>query len=480
KEKTYQAWYGVTEEDLHLNRKVNYAGTERPGSPYDNETDNYQQDHYQLFYNHQLGSSLTFQTALYYTAGKGYYEQYKADQFFSRYQLTDVVTSVDTIRKTDLIRQLWLDNQLIGQTFSVLYKKKTATVTLGGGWNTYHGHHFGEVIWATLGIPDHYRWYDLKAVKTDLNLYTKYQQTLGKGWEAFAELQFRKVDYRIDGFRDNPGLRINVSYPFLNPKLGFSYTQHQTRWYLSYAVGQKEPNRDDFEANPQQQPLPEFLHDWEAGVEHKSRTFFWSVGGYFMNYRNQLVLTGKINDVGAYTRTNIRKSYRLGAEVQGTLTLTPWLKCSGNITVSDNRIVALTEYIDDYDAGGQKDFYYHRSQLAFSPAVTSNLSLAVQPFAKAQLTWNSSYTSRQYLDNTARRNRSLDPYWVQDVQFRYRIPVKFCKEWSVVLQVNNLFDTRYESNGYTYSYWAGGTLNTANYYYPMAGRHVLAALNFTW
>ncbi|HEV8270213.1 MAG TPA: TonB-dependent receptor plug domain-containing protein, partial [Chitinophagaceae bacterium] len=256
KEKTYQAWYGVSEADLKTNRTINYAGMERPGEPYDNETDNYKQDHYQLFYNQELTSRLKFSTGLFYIKGKGYYQQYKADQAYADYGLPEPVYGTDTIKNTDLVRQLWLDNNFYGTIFSLQYKGNTSQFTLGGGWNRYEGNHYGDVIWAEKGLALPGRFYDLDAKKNDLTIYFKQQTKIGSLVSAFYDLQYRNVKYDLYGFRDNPDLIIKNNYNFFNPKVGLSFQKNEWSGYLSYSRGQKEPNREDFEAGIDQQPKP--------------------------------------------------------------------------------------------------------------------------------------------------------------------------------------------------------------------------------
>jgi len=460
KEKTYQAWYGVSEADLRSNRTINYAGMEKPGTPYDNETDNYRQDHYQLFFNHQFNKQLSFNTAFFLSNGNGYYEQYKADQGFSDYGLPDQVIGNDTITSTDLIRQLWLDNQFYGQIFSVQYRKDKDQVTFGGGWTRYDGNHFGEIIWSEIGIPFKYRWYDHDALKTDLNFYGKYQRQLNPYLLFFTDLQYRKVKYDIDGFRDNPSVRIDQDWDFFNPKAGITYSRNGYQFYASYSLGQKEPNRDDF----------------EFGFEKRNSQSQFGATIYYMLYKDQLVLTGKVNDVGAYTRTNIPNSYRLGLELQGRSRFNNWLQASGNLTLSKNQIKDFTEFFDDYDNGGQKNIQHGNTDIAFSPAVTGSAVISIFPVKNAEIALVGKYVSRQFLDNTSNTNRSLNPFYVQDARFSYSIREWFAKEINLVVAVNNVFNQKYEPNGYTFSYQYGGSMITENYYYPMAGTNFLVGL----
>jgi iron complex outermembrane receptor protein len=477
KEKTYQAWNGVPESDLKNNRRANYSGTEKPGEPYNNETDNYQQDHYQLFFNHRFNDNLEFNTAFFLTKGRGYYENYKADQSFSAYGLNDFVSGRDTLTETDLVRRLWLDNDFFGQIISVRYKHGRGVLTAGGGWDRYNGKHFGEVPWAEYGFPIDHRWYNLRSHKTDVNGYAKYAYRIATGLELFGDIQYRDIAYYIGGFRENPTILLNNHYHFLNPKAGVTYNVHRTRYYASYSYAAKEPNRDDFEAGIDQQPKPEKMHDIEAGAETKYNRFTWSANFYYMRYRDQLIPTGQINDVGAYTRVNIPDSYRTGVELQATVTAAAWLDISANLALSRNKVLDFTEYYDDYDDGGQKSIYRGSTDIAFSPSVVGGGAIDIRPFKNAKIALISKYVSRQYLDNTSLKSRSIAPYYVQDARISYALPNKLFKSTDLVLQVSNVFNKKYEANGYTFSYVAGGQLTTENYYFPMAGTSVLFALN---
>ena len=478
KEKTYQAWNGITKADLKENRQVNYAGTEKPGAPYDNETDNYKQDHYQLFLTQKFSPFLTFNTGLFYIKGKGYYEQYKADREYADYGITNPVYGGVEVTSTDLVRQLWLDNDFYGDVFSLQYAKAGTELTLGGSVSRYLGNHFGKVVWAANGLPEGKQtWYDHDAGKNDFAVYTKLQQNITNELQFFIDLQLRKVGYRIDGFRDNPTLAVNQQYNFFNPKAGFTY--HTDNWtaFASYSVGNKEPNRDDFEVAVTELPKPERLHDIEIGVERKERNYQLCATVYYMKYDNQLVLTGKINDVGAYTRTNIENSYRLGIELQGGAFINKWMRASGNLTLSRNKINNFTEYIDDYDNGGQKTNFYRETDISFSPAVTGAATLTFLPTQRVSIDLLSKYVSKQFLDNTSNENRQLNGYYTQDIRAVYSFSKKWIKNTELILQVNNLFDRKYEPNGYTFSYYYANELTTENYYFPMAGINWMIGLN---
>ncbi len=479
KEKTYQAWNGISAADLKTNRTMNYSGMEKPGTPYDNETDNYQQDHYQLFVNHRFNDKIEFSTAFFLTQGRGYYENYKAGEFFGDYGLNDFVTGNDSLTKTDLVRQLWLDNNYYGQIASLQIKGSKSTFTAGGGWNRYDGKHFGEIPWAAVGVPVKHRWYDLRAHKTDVNAYTKYTRRVGNGLELFGDVQYRNVNYDIGGFRNSPTLMVNNKYNFVNPKAGITYTSGYMRMYASYSYAAKEPNRDDFEAGLNQQPRPEKMHDIEAGLERKISRFTWSANLFFMKYKDQLVPTGKINDVGAYTRVNIPDSYRAGIELQANAAITDWFNASANIAVSRNKVRNFTAYFDDFDNGGQQSQTYSTADIAFSPDVVGAASLNFTPMKNGEISLISKYVSRQYLDNTSDKNRSLDAFFVQDARVSYSLENKLFKNTQLILQVNNVLNNLYEANGYTYSYRSEGKINSDNYYFPMAGTNVMVGVNIT-
>ena len=466
KEKTYQAWYGIDENTLKTNRTFNSAGTEKAGEPYANETDNYTQTHYQLFYNQQLNKWWKGNVALFLTKGAGYYEQYKNDQLLAEYGLPDYNNGGNSITETDLVRRLWLDNKFYGSIFSLQYNHLQSQVIIGGGVNQYDGKHFGEVISAEqqAAVPKNFRYYNTNAEKTDYALYLKWTEKIAKHWETFLDVQVRAVDYSINGFRANPEIKVGERYRFFNPKAGITWSDKNMQAYVSYGRAAKEPNRDDFENNSDQLAKPEKLNDFEAGLENKNSRLSWGINLYYMQYKDQLVLTGKINDVGAYTRTNIPDSYRAGIELSGGMKIYKWLSASANITLSKNKVINFTEYIDDYDNGGQQTQRYESTDIAFSPSCISAYAINLLPIKNVEINFMGKYVSRQYLDNTSQTSRSLGSFYVQDVKLNYTLQ----KAALLFLQVNNLFSKKYEPNGYTFSYIAGGEQTTENFYFPMA------------
>ncbi|MBC7935149.1 MAG: TonB-dependent receptor [Rhizobacter sp.] len=475
KEKTYQAWNGIDAATLKTNRRYNSAGTEAPGQPYNNETDNYRQTHYQLFYNHKFTNRWKANLAAFLTRGKGYYEQYKAGESLDAYGLPDYNDNGNIITATDLIRQLHLDNYFYGSIFSAQYNSSNRQVIVGGGITQYDGDHFGKVIKAALqqAVPINHKWYDNDAVKKDYSFYTKWTEELGKHWQTFIDLQVRKANYSINGFRDNPGLMVDKKYTFFNPKAGLTYSWKNMQAYISYGRATKEPNRDDFETSTMRLAQPEKLDDYEAGLEYKTGKANWGINFYFMNYKDQLVLTGEVNDVGAYTRTNIDKSYRAGIELQGGGQINKWLSANANLTLSRNKVKDFTEFIDDYDSGGQQTNFYKKPDIAFSPSLTGAYSINIIPAKRTALNLMGKYVSRQYLDNTQQKSRSLDGFYTQDIRASY----EWKKYASMFLQVNNIFSKKYEPNGYTFSYIYGGELATENYYFPMAPVNWVLGIN---
>ena len=478
KEKTYQSWYGVSESDLETNRRSNSAGSERPGAPYDNETDNYKQNHYQLFFNQKLKSNLTFNTGIFYVKGKGFYEQYKANEAYADYGIANPIFDSETITETDLVRQLWLDNDYYGNIFSLQHSSPKTEFIFGGSFAKYKGKHFGDVVWASKGLPNEKtRWYFNNAEKNDATVYAKWQQNISPAFQLFTDLQLRQVNYELNGFRNSPSVKNKNDYTFFNPKAGINYRINNWTTYASFGIANKEPNRDDFEAGADEQPKPEQLQDIELGIEKKNKNYNLGATIFYMKYKDQLVLTGKINDVGAYTRTNIEDSYRTGIELQGGVILNKWLHANANISFSRNRVQNFKEYIDDYDNGGQKINNYKEEDIAFSPNVIGAATITLSPVKELEINLLSKYVGDQFLDNTSNEKRKLNAYFTQDVRTSYSFSKKAFKNISLIAGVNNVFNSLYEPNGYTFSYYYNNELATENYYFPMAGINWIAGLN---
>jgi iron complex outermembrane receptor protein len=505
KEKTYQAWNGIPEAKLRnqpdalLNHYYNNLGvlyfTPQDSANlfnsdprrfnvylYDNQIDNYQQDHYQFFANHAFSENITANLTLFYSRGAGYYEQYRNNNRFSSYGLPDVTVGSTTVRRTDLIRRLWLDNDFAGGLYSFQYRKDKHELIIGGGYSSYTGDHFGDIIWAAIGIPKNFRWYQFDARKNDFNSYVKWQYKITPHLELFTDVQYRHVDYRFTGTRKYPTVAVNEQFNFINPKLGLSYRKNGYTVYGSYAAGNKEPNRDDFEREANSpQPRREQLHNIETGITKAANKYNWNINFFYMRYKDQLVLTGRINDVGDAVRTNVPNSFRLGLELQGALQLTHWLDAEGNVTWSRNRILNYTDAVPVYDANfdlvEQQTNEYRSTPMSFSPDWVSSFSLHAKPLKGHTVSLISKAVSNQFMDNTANKARLLKGYFVQDLRWTWTLGSKMSSKADLVVQINNVWNKLYETNGYTYSYIYINQLVTENFFFPMAGRNALVALN---
>lgn len=490
-EQTYQAWYGVPQEKLATDRTYNPL-------TYPNETDNYQQDHYQLHYAKTLGPQFDLGGAFHYTRGKGYYEQYKTNQHLENYNIAPVMIGDTTIARTDLIRRRWLDNYFYGATYALNYQapKSTLSATLGGSWNRYDGAHYGEVIWARFASNSEIqqRYYDGDALKTDFALYGKVNYQLSDALGLFGDLQYRAVNYQLAGTDDNRrDVTQSAAFAFFNPKAGLTYVINpQQTLYASYAVGNREPVRSDFvDRKGAQQPKPETLYNVEAGYRLRGKLtdlaaqkmrYSLDANYFYMNYYNQLVLTGQLNDVGAPLRTNIKNSYRTGVELAGSLNWCERVEMSSTLTLSRNKINDYLETVYVYDAEYNVENTvtnrYPKTAISFSPHVVSAHQLEVQPVTGLKAAVLYKTVSRQYLDNTASRQRQLKGYQVTDLRLRYTLQPDFLEELEIALLVNNMLNRKYEANGYTFSEFYSGdpTRFDYNYYYPQATRNFLLSV----
>ena len=483
-ETTYMAWDGVSAEDLKINRRYNPAGQyiddEGNIAYYDNQTDNYAQQHVQLHATHKFNANWDLNAALHYTHGAGYYEQYKCDAKLSDYrlQITDY--------KSDLVRQKHLGNHFYGGVTAVNYRNSKVQASLGGGANNYNGNHWGNVIWLRnypLPTEKDYEYYRSRGDKFDANIYIKANWKITQGLNLYGDLQYRHIDYKIKGINDEDlsELDVHKTYNFFNPKAGISYVHQGHTGYFNFAVANREPNRANFtEAGVNDIPLPERLYDYEFGYQYLHRRFGVGANFYFMDYYNQLVLTGQYSDVGAYLTKNVDRSYRMGVELTAGVEITKWLRWDVNATLSMNKIINFSDWADDWYAnwddpvvaehGGQVLVNYGTTNISFSPNVIagSNIQFDHKGFQTNLLT---NYVGKQYLDNTNNRNAMLDDYCVSNLRLAYTLQItdnrvqstdnryQFIKSITFNLLLNNLFNTRYESNGGVYSYFEGADKN---------------------
>ena len=492
KERTYQAWNGVPFsylEDDSLRTFNPYI--------YENEVDNYGQTHYQLHYSKQLNTNTNYNVALHYTKGAGYYEQYKNEEAFDDYGLMDIMFGDTIISETDLVRRRWLDNDFYGSVFSYNTTYNKIDVTLGGAWNTYKGKHYGEIIWAQYssdGALGHV-YYDNDATKVDRNVYVKFNYPYSKNINLYADLQKRFLDYNFIGF-DEEGNNVEqtAEFDFFNPKFGFYYQIAENKSaYASFAVANKEPNRNDFvESSPNSRPLHETLYNTELGYKLSSNNFKLGINAYYMIYENQLVLTGQINDVGAYTRTNIDYSERKGIEIEANYQFNDKLNWAGNATFSENKITNFTEYVDNWDTWGQERILHENTDISFSPDLIWASTFSYKLFDNLSAQFISKYVGDQYIDNTSSVDRMLNAYLVHNGRLSWNLNSRLFSSAKLTFQVNNLLDEKYANNAWVYRFISEGwnptgsdpyvnTNSEGGYdmagYFPQAGRNFLVAIS---
>ncbi len=481
-EKTYQAWEGVPKDSLATNRTYNPSGEYRDKNGnivyYDNQTDNYQQDHYQILFSREFGKSFNINTDFDYTKGRGYYESYKPDQAFSSYRLENVVFGLDTITHTDLINRKFLDNDYYCVTFSGNYQRnQKIKISIGGAWSQYYGEHYGKVVWAQFASNGNIsrNWYYSTGVKKDFNIFLKGNYQLMKKINLYADLQYRYVYHNIQGTLDNlnPIDQLH-KFNFFNPKVGiyFDISNKQSA-YFSFGIANREPNRNNYEvADKDHIPASEKLYDYELGYNLKLSWFNAGVNLYYMNYTDQLVLTGQINNVGEAIMTNVPESYRAGIEITTGAIIFKWLNWNLSATLSRNRIKSFTEYIDTYDSNytftGQVSNNLGETNLSFSPSILLTNVFTFHPIDKLSLSLTSKYVGDQNIDNTSSADRMLHTYFVNGFSAGYTVKTKWFQEIGFHLAINNLFSNKYESNAWIYRYYVNGQPYEDNGYFPQA------------
>jgi iron complex outermembrane receptor protein len=485
-EKTYQSWYGTPESrvtgsvaDMQAFIDRNYLSPQDAENlvksgrtynyyTYDNQTDNYAQDHFQLITNHRLTEAWNLDLNAHYTYGRGYFEEFRPTTDLTNYGIASSLKSVDVIRRK------WLDNDFYGSTFALNYTgSQKIKFTFGGAWNRYVGRHFGVLQDPFPGRE----WYRSRSQKTDLNLYAKGNIILSSAWNAYVDMQYRTVGYRMLGTADKfLSIDSENTYSFFNPKFGLTHqVSEKSKVYGSVSAGSKEPSRQDFVDNAAGAPRPEYLQDYELGYERSGQKYGLQLNGYFMNYQDQLVLTGAVNSTGDAIRTNVESSYRLGLESMLNIQISKRLVWSGNVTLSQNRIRQFKEEIVDYDTYDMAFIDHENTDIAFSPSFIygSTLTYTAGAFEASLLR---KYVGKQYLDNTSDDARSLAAYNTHDIRLKYSLK----KGPVFTLLLNNVLNEQYSSNGYTYSYRYAGAMTTENFYYPQAGFNFLlgASLRF--
>ncbi|MES2377075.1 MAG: TonB-dependent receptor [Bacteroidota bacterium] len=483
-EQTHQAWDGVPEDSVKAgNRRYNELGyINSTGKYYGNQVDNYNQNYYQLLYNQQLNPKLSFSGALHYTRGYGYYEEYKNDADLTGYGVTPVVIGGVTIKTTDLIRRLWLDNDFYGATYNFNYKPNTKLdITLGGAYNEYKGRHYDNIEWTqqSTNIPQDYEYSRNSAKKTDFNLFSRAEYHIGDVL-LYGDIQYRHIGYSFLGYdRNLNNVQQQVSLDFFNPKAGVTYQLNDnSNIYASVAVGHHEPNRSSYtNSSPSSRPKPEKLTDFEAGYRTAQSNFNFGINGFYMLYKDQLILTGALNDVGEAIRTNIADSYRAGVELNGKVRITQQLSWAATATLSANKVKNFKQFLYNYDTDALDATQYSKTDIAYSPNFIGSSVISYQPVKNTEIAFISKYVGQQYLDNTSTLSRSLPHYFVNDVRLNYNFSVKGVKNIGVGLLINNIFSAKYQSDGATYPDIEGGKTVNYNYFFTQAPVNFLASLN---
>ena len=462
KEKTYQAWYGLSKDQLEEDR------TQNPYT-YDNETDNYWQDHYQLHWIETLNANWSTNIGLNYTRGKGYFEQFKDGRSAADYN--NLINE-----DSDVVVRRWLDNHFYVANANVTHKKNSLELITGISYSDYTNDHYGEIIWGSdlaSGTNIRDRYYLSISDKSDFSIFSKATFRMSEKLQAFLDIQGRFVNYTTTGLTsDRAPIDVDERFDFFNPKLGFTYTLNPgNSLYVSYARANKEPNRNDFESNAVDVQHEE-LNDFELGWRHESDRLRLNANVYYMQYNNQLVLSGALDNVGEYVRENVDKSYRLGLELDASIVLTEQLSLVSNFALSKNKIQDLTINRD----GAVQNL--NDTNIAFSPDLITTHALEYAPNTKFRAALIGKYVGEQYLSNTDTEASKLDSYFVTDFNFTYTLPVNNVFD-SIVFtgMVNNLFDLKYVDRGYTYlDTWSGPTAIEIQGYYPQATRNFLLGM----
>lgn len=474
KEKTYQAWNGIDKATWETQPKFNYSGQyydlfTKEERFYPNETDNYRQNHYQLLWEQKIGDHWSLETTAHYTKGKGYYENYKrVDEtkpnktHYANYNLDLPVVNGVPVMKTDFIRKKWLDNDFYGAVSTLYGKFALVDLNIGIVANQYYGRHFGNVTGVYLPQIDEHEYYRNTSLKNEMAGFAKAIVKLNQ-WEFFGDLQLRKISYETGIIQagDGEGANMDKNWLFFNPKLGVNYKINNGKLFLSYAHAHREPNRDDLFANPETQP--EKLHDFEAGIEKSFGNFSFTTNLYFMNYVNQLVLNGQINNVGEFIRVNSGKSYRMGIEIGALAKLSDQWNVSANVTLSKNE---NKDFINETATGIE---HLGNTPISFSPGIMANALIKYSPTKNFTVGLQNQYVGDQYLDNTQTEALKLNDYLLTDFTAKYTLPLKQT-EVDLKLLVNNIFNKKYVNNGYV---WDGPM------YFSQAGVNFLFGISLT-
>lgn len=477
---TYQSWFGIDADQLREDRRFNPAGqfTDENGDTqfYDNEVDDYRQDHYQLHWNERINGNWSTNIGLNYTYGRGFFEQFREDDDFATYGFNELTVDGQTVNTTDLVRRRWLDNDYYVVNANVNYKDNQLDLIAGLSASHYDGDHFGEVIWARFASQSEIRdrYYEGNGRKNDFSVFSKATYKVNDRVQLYGDLQVRNVNYKTSGINSDLSLfLVDKNFTFFNPKAGLTYKINEDNdFYVSYARANREPNRNDFESNPDIRP--EELNDFELGWRHKKGNFSFNANSYLMLYNEQLVLSGEINDVGAPLRTNSGESFRLGLELEAVIPVTKQFTIQPNLALSINKNV---ETIRDFDGALQN---LGSTDIAFSPNVVAANALVYQPVKNLQFSLLSKFVGEQFMSNTEADLSKLDSFFTNDINVTYTIePKSVFQSITFTGLVNNIFNEKFVSNGYYFTFdddfTNPGTISTVEGagFYPQAGTNFL-------
>lgn len=490
-EHTGISWLGVPSDSLSVNRRYNPAGeyVDENGNIryYENESDNYKQNHYRLSYSLNLNRFITLNTAFHYTFGKGYYEEYREDQLFSDYGLPPVFIETTEIDMTDLIRRKWMSNDFYGIVYSLNFRKDKVEAVAGGGMNVYRGDHFGRIIWMRNAgdTEKDFQWYMNKALKREFSIYSKVNYKFSDKIAVFGDLQFRHIYYDMKGPDDDlRDISQKHIFDFINPKAGIFYSISSNQdAYLSFAVANREPTRSDFKeatGDNEATPRPETLFDTEAGYNLRTNKASMGINLYGMFYNDQLVPTGELSNVGYSIMTNVKRSYRAGIELTVGIKPAERIDWNMNIAVNKSKISDFKEYYIDYNTGEYKSKYLGTVDIAYSPSVVGSNDLSYTFSENLKVHLISKYVGKQYFDNTMSRNRMIKPYFVNNVRLEFNPGIRRIKNCEIQLFINNLFNAQYESNAYGWLWYEGETEKTQSFFFPQAGINFLVRCGITF
>ena len=496
-EHTGITWNGISPEEMAVNRRYNSAGeyTDDDGNTqyYQNETDNYYSDIFQGIYSRLLSDKLTLNTTLSYNHGYGYYEDYETDMDLdSEYGLSDQIVDGVTYSSSDVIDRKLMKNDFYVINASLTYHKDKLSLTGGAMASLYDGNNYGRIRWVKYNqnIPSGYEWYLNKNKKYDYNVFGKASYTFSSQFSAFADVQYRYVDYRLSGMDDDfVDIRSNNYYSFFNPKIGLNYhLDKENRLgdvYVSASVANREPLRADLKegikGGNNKQIRPERLFDYELGYRINKTTYAFNANLYYMNYKNQMVQTGKLNDVGYKLMENVDKSYRAGIELAGSYMPIKWVKLDANVTFSQNKIKNYTAYFDNYNddwvVDGQISEFHKKTNICFSPDVISSAVISLMPVRGVNISIIEKYVSKQYLDNTSNNKTSIPEYFFTNMVVGFTHKVKGLGEMELQAYVNNVFSRKYVANGWSDADYEGGEKTYWIGYYPQAERNFMTRLS---